>query len=156
MKIEEIISRAQPWIEWLENKGKLTLEEFIEEVEFYCQAPVICGATDILDATTTGISLRKGDKYYIAYDEKLPETLVEQTKIHELVHILLGDVDAQERIAMRSGLDQIRQQIRCKLNVHFDKDNEELVEYLADCFAERLILKKAISLNETMKNWFNR
>ncbi len=165
MQLDDLISLAQPWITWLEEKGELTLEELFEEVEFYCRAPIICGPTNTLDAVTTGISIKKGARYYIAYDEKLPELLVDQTILHELIHILKGDADAKniradadknEGVALRINVNPASQKISCDFQIYFDRDNEELVEYLADCYAEKLIVKNPIFLNSTMKDWFRR
>lgn len=159
----QLLARAQFVFEWfdqtmLRHGGQMTLETLVEEVALATNHTIRWGPTSDLEPTVAGQTTFYDGKYYLGYDANLSVFLMRQTVLHELVHILKGDAKRHTTMTLRrNNADLPTELLECETQDGQDQqENEQLVEFIAGCLAQKLTLKPPKMVNKTMQGWFKR
>ena len=139
--VSDLVEQAQYWLNWLgiAERESITIEEIVQIVSLKKGKDIDFVTGEIPPRFGIGMTASEEERYLIGLDEKVTEPLLLTGKCHELVHIMFGDVEKGivHRITT-FGEPGDGERIKCQLELHIDPVNEKIVEYVAECIAEKV------------------
>ncbi len=139
--VSDLIDQAQYWLNWLgiAERQNVTLEEVVKNISLKKGKEIDFETGEIPPRFGIGMTTIEAGRYLIGLDEKVTEPLLLTGKCHELVHIMFGDVEKGVVRRITSWSEQgDGERVKCHIELHIDPTNEKIVEYVAECIAEKV------------------
>jgi len=135
---EELYEQRRYWLEWLQiiDKPFLTLENLVGIIEQKRKKPIKIVPLAIPPQLGSGLVTVADECYLIGIDLTVSSPLKETVLLHELVHIMFGDADRNDFCHRMAAPTEY--QASSQVEIFVDEINEKIVEYLAECLAEKI------------------
>lgn len=161
---KQLLDSVNSLIRALEIESQVTLEELLQKVSDLRDKPIIIHSSSQLPATVSGFSLHSSKGCYVIwYDQLRPERNIICIILHELAHILKGDLDGvtpgNEHLALQAlcqGKDlAMLQGVACRRVTGIKDERETEVELVALNLMQKVIPVREHQLERELGHWFN-